>query len=130
MNEGQACAGVLVVDDDPDVREITQLVLENSGYRVLTAHDGTEALEVLRASPQRPCLILLDLMMPKIDGFGVIERLRANSELRNIPIIVISAKELTEDESKTLKESVAFVMKKQGFIGDLLMEEINSVVKK
>jgi CheY-like chemotaxis protein len=69
-------------------------------------------------------------MMPKLDGFGMIERLRADPENRNIPIIVISAKELTEEESKTLKESVAFVMKKQGFNGDLLVQEINSVLHK
>ena len=68
--------------------------------------------------------------MPKLDGFGVIEKLRANPELRNIPIIVISAKELTADESKTLRESVAFVMKKQGFDSNLLKEEINSAVKR
>ena len=79
---------------------------------------------------RRPDVILLDLMMPRLDGFGVIETLRSDPELRNIPIIVISAKELTADESKTLRESVAFVMKKQGFDGDLLKEEINSVVKK
>ena len=59
-----------------------------------------------------------------------IETLRADPELRSIPIIVISAKELTPDESRTLRESVAFVMKKQGFDGDLLKEEINSVVKR
>jgi CheY-like chemotaxis protein len=69
-------------------------------------------------------------MMPKLDGFGVIERLSTNSELRNIPIIVISAKELTLDESKKLKESVAFVMKKQSFNSDKLIQEISSIVKK
>ena len=102
--------------------------LPESDFALASAEDGEAGLQAIEV--QRPDIILLDLMMPKLDGFGVIERLRANSELRNIPIIVISDKELTEDESKTLKESVAFVMKKQGFDSDLLMQEINSVVKK
>ena len=66
--------------------------------------------------------------MPKLDGFGVIERLRADPELRDIPIIVISAKELTGEESARLEESVAFVMRKQGFDGEKLVQEIKSVL--
>ncbi|HZM25230.1 MAG TPA: response regulator, partial [Anaerolineales bacterium] len=119
---------VLVVDDDPHVAEMLRQTLPESDFLLASAEDGEAGLQAIEE--QRPDVILLDLMMPKLDGFGVIERLRADSELRNIPIIVISAKDLTEDESKTLKESVAFVMKKQGFNGDLLMQEINSVMKK
>jgi len=92
------------------------------------AEDGEAGLQAINV--QRPDVILLDLMMPKLDGFGVIERLRSNPELRHIPVIVISAKELTDNESKTLRESVSFVMKKQGFDGDLLIDEINSVVNR
>ena len=119
---------VLVVDDDPNVAEMLRQTLPESDFVLAAAEDGEAGLLAIKA--RRPDVILLDLMMPKLNGFGVIERLRADSDLRNIPIIVISAKDLTEEESKTLKESVAFVMKKQGFNGDLLMEEINSVVKK
>ena len=119
---------VLVVDDDPNVAEMLRQTLPESDFVLASAEDGEAGLRAIEE--RRPDVILLDLMMPKLDGFGVIERLRANPELRNIPIIVISAKDLTEEESKTLKESVAFVMKKQGFNGDLLMQEINSVVKK
>jgi CheY-like chemotaxis protein len=119
---------VLVVDDDPHVAEMLRQTLPESDFALATAEDGLAGLQAIEA--RRPDVILLDLVMPKLDGFGVIERLRADAELRNIPIIVISAKELTDDESKTLKESVAFVMKKQGFNGDLLMQEINSVVKR
>jgi GAF domain-containing protein/CheY-like chemotaxis protein len=119
---------VLVVDDDPDVAEMLRQTLPESDFVLDSAQDGEAGLLAIEA--RRPDVILLDLMMPKLDGFGVIERLRADPDLRNIPIIVISAKDLTEEESKTLKESVAFVMKKQGFDGDLLIEEINSVVKR
>jgi CheY-like chemotaxis protein len=117
-----------VVDDDPLVTEMLRQTLPDSEFALASAEDGEAGMQAIEA--QRPDVIVLDLMMPKLDGFGVIERLRADSELRNIPIIVISAKDLTTEESKTLKESVAFVMKKQGFDADLLKAEINSVVKK
>jgi CheY-like chemotaxis protein len=67
-------------------------------------------------------------MMPRLDGFGVIEQLRANPVTRDLPIIVISAKELTDEESIRLKESVAFVMRKQGFDGVELVREIKTVL--
>jgi CheY-like chemotaxis protein len=102
--------------------------LPDSEFALISAEDGETGLQAVRK--QRPDVILLDLVMPRLDGFGVIERLRADPELRNIPIIVISSKDLTSDESKKLRESVAFVMKKQGFDGGRLIEEINSVVKK
>ena len=102
------------MDDDPHVAEMLRQTLPEFEFELVSAEDGEAGLRAIEA--QRPDVILLDLMMPKLDGFGVIEQLRADPELRNIPIIVISAKDLTEDESKTLKESVAFVMKKQGLM--------------
>ena len=74
--------------------------LPESDFELTCAEDGEAGLQAIEA--RRPDVILLDLMMPKLDGFGVIEKLRSDPELRNIPIIVISAKELTADESKTL----------------------------
>jgi CheY-like chemotaxis protein len=102
--------------------------LPETDFELTCAEDGEAGLRAVEA--RRPDVILLDLIMPKLDGFGVIETLRADPELRSIPIIVISAKELTPDESRTLRESVAFVMKKQGFDADLLKEEITSVLKR
>ena len=119
---------LLVVDDDPHIADMLRQLLPESVFRLDAAEDGVAGLEAIEA--HRPDVILLDLMMPRLDGFGVIEKMRADPELRNIPIIVISAKELTEAESRKLKESVAFVMKKQGFDGDMLMQEISSVLKK
>jgi DNA-binding response OmpR family regulator len=124
----QARRCVLIVDDDPHVAEMLRQTLPESEFELDSAQDGEAGLQAIET--HRPDVILLDLMMPKLDGFGVIERLSTNSELRNIPIIVISAKELTLDESKKLKESVAFVMKKQSFNSDKLIQEISSIVKK
>jgi CheY-like chemotaxis protein/anti-sigma regulatory factor (Ser/Thr protein kinase) len=118
---------VLVVDDDPNVADMLRQFLPESEFRLESALDGMAGLAAIEAN--RPDILLLDIIMPRLDGFGVIEKLRANPETRDLPIIVISAKDLTADESARLKESVAFVMKKQGFEGEKLMDEIHNVLK-
>ena len=96
-------------------------------FVLVSAEDGVAGLEAIQKS--RPDVVLLDLMMPRLDGFGVIEQLRANPVTQDLPVIVISAKELTDEEAKKLKESVAFVMKKQGFDGEKLVQEISAALK-
>jgi signal transduction histidine kinase/DNA-binding response OmpR family regulator len=118
---------VLVVDDDPNIADMLRQFLPESEYRLEAALDGLAGLEAVTAN--RPDIILLDIIMPRLDGFGVIERLRADPKTCDLPIIVISAKELTATESDRLKETVALVMKKQGFQGEKLMDEINHVLK-
>jgi len=82
-------ARILVVDDRADAREILQAHLENSGYQVVTATNGQEALDAVAAHP--PDLILLDVMMPRIDGFEVCRRLKSNEETAFIPIVMLTA---------------------------------------
>jgi GAF domain-containing protein/DNA-binding response OmpR family regulator len=118
---------VLLIDDDPNVGEMLRQALPAGDFDLACAEDGEAGLKAIET--QRPDVILLDLMMPRLDGFGVIERLRADADLRNIPIIVISAKELTQDESRMLRESVAYVIRKQGFDSDLLLHEIYSLLR-
>jgi len=81
---------VLVVDDDFDIREALSDVLASEGYNVLTAADGSEALETLRGGI-RPAVMLLDLMMPRVSGVEVIDALRKDEALREIPVVVCSA---------------------------------------
>jgi CheY-like chemotaxis protein len=81
---------VLVVDDDFDIREALSDVLASEGYNVLTAADGSEALDTLRAGI-RPAVMLLDLMMPRVSGVEVIDALRNDETLRQIPVVVCSA---------------------------------------
>jgi len=87
---------VLVVDDETDIRELCRVNLEFSGYDVLEAADGEEALEVCRR--ERPDLIFLDLMMPKIDGWGVLEALQRDSDWATIPVVLLTAKGADEDQ--------------------------------
>lgn len=82
-------ATILTVEDERDVLELIRFHLAKAGYRILTATSGREALEVIRL--QRPDLVLLDLMLPDIDGFGVCEILRRNPETAALPIVIVSA---------------------------------------
>ncbi len=115
---GQAEEGhqtVLVVEDDPGMLDVhTRLVqLHLPGCRVLRARDGREALELLRS--ELPQLILLDLMMPELDGFGVLEALRSEESLRAIPVIVITAQALTQEDMARLNQGVVAVLSKGVF---------------
>jgi adenylate cyclase len=86
---------ILGVDDAPDNLEILRLRLKSQGYRVITAADGEEALACVRA--ERPDLVLLDIMMPKLDGIAVVKAIRDEPELRATPIILVTAKADTRD---------------------------------
>jgi len=90
---------ILVVDDDPDIVKATRRVLESRSYQVITAQDGKECLERIRE--EEPDLIIMDLLMPKLDGFGVCRELRENVEYTDysgIPILIATA--VREDASR------------------------------
>jgi len=87
---------ILVVDDDPDIARFVEVNLRSAGYDVAVASDGEEALE--RATELRPDLVLLDVMMPRIDGFEVAQRLRRNPQTANTSIIMLTAKALSTDK--------------------------------
>lgn len=91
MNEPACDSFVMVVDDDADLRETITEVLEDNEYRVVGAANGKEALDLLHGSPTRPCVILLDLMMPVMDGKTFRAALLREPELTDIPVIVLSA---------------------------------------
>jgi DNA-binding response OmpR family regulator len=85
---------ILSVDDERDVTELLRFHFTKAGYEVLTASSGREAIEIIRC--RRPDLVLLDLMLPDIDGFGVCEILRCSAATAAIPIIILSAWETTD----------------------------------
>lgn len=93
---------VLVVDDDPSIADMLREFLPEADFVVEAVLDGVAGLEMIEAN--RPDILLLDLIMPRLDGFGVIESLRANPHTCDLPVIVISAKDLTQAESARLKE--------------------------
>jgi len=109
--------GVMVVEDDPAVRETVQAVLEDEGYRVIPAGNGREALDRLR-EVAAPSLILLDLMMPVMDGWQLRAELARDPLLSLIPVVVMSADARVEQKAKAL--SVAAILQKPVTLDHLL----------
>lgn len=97
---------ILVVDDEPDVRDFLASCIEDAGFIVRTAVDGQDALEKIEA--EMPDLITLDMLMPRISGIKVIRTLRENEKYANLPIIVITAHARDEFGSEDIKEFNAF----------------------
>jgi CheY-like chemotaxis protein len=104
-------AVVLVVDDEPDVRAIVRQTVEGVGLKVAEAVNGRAALHWLKDNPQ-PVLILLDLMMPELDGFEFLTRMREDERLREISVVVLTAKALSEEERLFLAERSILVLSK------------------
>ncbi len=91
MGTSDPCGGILVVDDDPDIRDSLREVLEDEGYEVACVGNGREALDHLKTSSPRPCVILLDLMMPVMDGWQFRREQKQDAEIADIPLVVITA---------------------------------------
>jgi DNA-binding response OmpR family regulator len=101
MNASQPRARVLVVDDEADLVRILQFGLQAIGYQVETASDGQEALK--KARETKPDIILLDLMLPKLDGYKVCRLLKFDERYRRIPIIILSARTQEGDQTLALE---------------------------
>jgi PAS domain S-box-containing protein len=96
------CGPILVVDDEPDVKVLLTELLRDEGYQVATAADGAEALDYLRAAPRLPCLILLDLVMPNVDGWQFIEERSHDPRLSRIPVVLISGQVAARETARSL----------------------------
>jgi signal transduction histidine kinase/CheY-like chemotaxis protein len=107
----QQDATVLIVDDDSEVRNLVRQTVEGAGMKTVEAFNGRAALEWLESHPL-PSLILLDLMMPVMDGFEFLEKMREDRDLLEVPVVVLTAKELTEDERSFLAERTMLVLTK------------------
>jgi Amt family ammonium transporter len=103
---------ILVVDDQPDVRERSVRALQAVGYVLVEAENGAEALDI--AAEQRPDLVLLDLLMPVMDGFEFLERFRATEPGRSVPVIVVTSKDLSTSEREKLLAVTAGIVQKGG----------------
>jgi signal transduction histidine kinase/CheY-like chemotaxis protein len=127
LRKAGAPGRVLVVDDDPDVRDMLSRTLERDGWTTAVAEDGRAALDAVSA--QKPDLILLDLMMPRMDGFEFVSELRKQPDWRSIPIIVITAKLLTKEDRALLQGHVQKVLQKGDFRLDELLGELREHVR-
>ncbi|MDX1415704.1 MAG: GAF domain-containing protein, partial [Candidatus Promineifilaceae bacterium] len=118
---------LLVVDDDPDVHEMIAQLLEDMPYVIETAVDGLDALE--KIADDKPDAVLLDLMMPRLDGFGLLSRLRKDPETVGIPVVVLTSKNLTEAETAVLQANTQQVIQKEGLVGDSLLSELRWIMR-
>jgi threonine synthase len=119
---------VLVVDDTPDARRLILRILQSQGdYTLFEAANGKDA--VLLANQELPDLIILDLMMPEMDGFAVLDALKANAQTASIPVIVVTAKELTAAEKARLRGRIHTLMQKGSFLNDDLVDEVRALLR-
>lgn len=118
---------VLVVDDEPDVVSLLEVLLTSYNYSVITASDGQQALEKARA--ERPDLLILDVMLPKLDGYKVARMLKFDENFSKIPIIMLTAK-VTDKDKETGIETGADVYLTKPFETDKLLAAIETVLRK
>jgi signal transduction histidine kinase/CheY-like chemotaxis protein len=123
-NEGRA--QVLVVDDDPKSRDMLRRTLAKAGWTVAEAANGCEALQALERA--KPALVLLDLLMPGMDGFEVLERLQDDEAWREVPVIIVTAKDLTREDVDRLNGRVVKVLQKGAYQRRDLVRDIHAMI--
>ncbi len=119
---------IVIIEDEPDARVLLRRILQyQRKYNVHEASDGISGISLIRS--EKPDLILLDLMMPGIDGFIILDMLKADEELRDIPVIVITAKDLTTKDYKRLAGRIESLLQKGEFMEEELFESISNVLE-
>ena len=116
---------VLVVDDEPHILVAVKSRLAVSGYEVITAVDGQEALD--KARTQNPDLIILDLMLPKLDGYEVCSMLKQDTRYEKIPILMLTARARLEDEQMGIECGASALMRKP-YDSKVLLDKIQSLL--
>jgi len=116
---------ILVVDDEVHIARILQLTLEQAGYAVALAFDGREALELLRK--ERPSLVILDLTLPVLDGYEVCAMIKEDERTRAIPVIILSARDLSNERIK--KPFTADLFMEKPFNTAILLEKISGLLR-
>ncbi|HEY4688185.1 MAG TPA: GAF domain-containing protein [Anaerolineae bacterium] len=128
VNGNKPVQTVLVIDDEPEAIRLIRRMLDNRpGYKVIEAQGG--ALGIATTQAAQPDVVLLDLMMPDIDGFAVLETLKTNRLSRDIPVVIVTAKELTEDDRTRLRGKAAALLNKGAFDAQRLLSEIASALE-
>jgi threonine synthase len=118
---------VAIVDDSPESRRLIRRILQSQGdFQITEAVDGKSGFELIRK--ELPDLVILDLMMPGMDGFAVLDAMKAHPDTAEIPVIVASAKELTPEEKSRLTGQIQALMQKGDFLNDEFLDEVRSLI--
>jgi DNA-binding response OmpR family regulator len=123
MSEGQAV--ILCADDDEDILSLVSLRLRRAGYKVVQAHDGQQALELARS--HRPAVSVLDVMMPRLTGHQVLAAMRDDDELRELKVVLLSARVLEADVERGI-ESGADAYLAKPFRADELLDQVKALL--
>lgn len=118
---------ILIAEDNAEMRKVLAIRLEINGFKVVAAENGEEALE--KAKGEKPDLLILDLMLPKVDGFEVCRKLKFDDKFKNTPIIILSALDQQVDKEKAMQSGADEYLVKP-FNLDLLLKKINSLITK
>ncbi len=118
---------IMVVDDNPDLVEIVRITLESKGFAVRCAYDGTQVFDFLKK--QKPDLVILDIMMPLMDGFEVLTRLKCNPATASIPVILLTEKGEHEDVIKGYERGAEYYIPKP-FTKNQLLDGVNSILSR
>jgi CheY-like chemotaxis protein len=117
---------VLIVDDDEEHRELVRTILEAQGWVVIEAANGRFAIDALASG--LPDVVLLDLMMPEMDGFQVVATLQGNSAWRDVPIVVVTALDLTTEDRRRLSGGVQQILSKHAVTPAKLIERVGTLI--
>ncbi len=117
---------VLIIEDEPQMRDMLRRTLSKEGWQVSEAQNGRRGLECIAQTI--PSLILLDLMMPEMDGFEFMQALRQRADCRDVPVIVVTAKDITEEDRQRLNGQVARIIQKGSMSLEALLREIKELV--
>ncbi len=119
---------ILVVDDSPTVVKFVSFSLKNKGFNVVTACDGMDAVEKISNMSEKVDLVITDLNMPNLDGYGLIDTLRHNDEFANTPIMILTSEEDEEDKQKGIQVGASSYLVKP-FKPALLVQEVEKYIK-
>jgi two-component system chemotaxis response regulator CheY len=120
---------ILVVDDSPTVVKFVSFSLKNKGFRVVTACDGMDAIETISNMSGPVDLVITDLKMPNLDGYGLIDTLRSNEKFRQTPIIILTSEEGEDDKERGMEVGASSYLVKP-FKSNLLLNEVSKYLDK
>lgn len=119
---------ILIVDDSEDFCDTLKKMLEDDGFRTRIAYNGREAFDVMKS--ELPALVLLDLLMPVMDGFQFLRKVQDHEKWKDVPIVILSAKELTQKEQQTLNEQITEYMHKRDFSHEALSKTVKRILRR
>ena len=119
---------ILVVDDNNDFTNFLRSILEKSNFTIYTARNGIEAMEFLHRT--LPSLVFLDLLMPEMDGFEVVEKMYEDEKLKEVPVVVLTAKEVTDKDRAALNSKIRNIVRKEGLTREIILREVNKFIQR